>query len=119
MTVDVRLELQRKLNSESSKQLPRLCSDVRTNNGVEGWHHRFSRRVRISHPNTWNLIEDIAKEHRHSRLLYSQIEAGQRIALGRVRYNRINSRIRDYEEERQAGQLQTLDFLTRVGHLLR
>ena len=93
--------------------------DVRTNNGVEGWHHRFSRRVRISHPNTWNLIEDIAKEHRHSRLLYSHVEAGQRIVLGSVRYNRINSRIRDHEEERQAGQHQTLDFLTRVGHLLR
>ena len=27
MAVDVRLELQRKLNSESSKQLPRLCSE--------------------------------------------------------------------------------------------
>ena len=30
MTVDVRLELQRKLNSESSKQLPRLCSERKT-----------------------------------------------------------------------------------------
>ena len=27
MAVDVRLELQRKLNSESNKQLPRLCSE--------------------------------------------------------------------------------------------
>ena len=27
---DVRLELQRKLNSESSKQLPRLCSERKT-----------------------------------------------------------------------------------------
>ena len=30
MTVDVRLELQRKLNSEPSKQLPRLCSERKT-----------------------------------------------------------------------------------------
>ena len=30
MTVDVRLELQQKLNSESSKQLPRLCSERKT-----------------------------------------------------------------------------------------
>ena len=30
MAVDVRLELQRKLNSESSKQLPRLCSEQTT-----------------------------------------------------------------------------------------
>ena len=30
MTVDVRLELQRTLNSESSKQLPRPCSEQKT-----------------------------------------------------------------------------------------
>ena len=30
MTVDVRLELQRKLSGESSKQLSRLCSERKT-----------------------------------------------------------------------------------------
>ena len=30
MAIDVRVELQRKLNSESSKQLPRLCSERKT-----------------------------------------------------------------------------------------
>ena len=35
MTVDVRLELQRKLNSESRKQLPRLCSERKTTSRLE------------------------------------------------------------------------------------
>ena len=55
VTVDVRLELQRKLNSESSKQLPRLCSERTTttsclkrsseSRGIRLWRARMEESV--------------------------------------------------------------------------
>ena len=72
--------------------------DVRTNNGVEGWHSRFSRKVAVAHPSTWILMECLQRENSRSELLAAQIEGGVRLPVGRAVYTRLNTRIQVLEQ---------------------
>ena len=92
--------------------------DVRSNNAVEGWNHRFNRRVGVSHPNPWRVIEQLQKEDAHTELMVAQSDAGHRIPIGKALYTRINQRIQALEARRAAGEVETLEFLLNVGRLL-
>ena len=92
--------------------------DVGSNNAVEGWNHRFNRTVGVSHPNPWCVIEQLQKEDARTELMVAQIDAGHRIPVGKALYTRINQRIQALEARRAVGEVNTLEFLLNVGHLL-
>ena len=51
------------------------------------------------------------KEQKYSALVYSQLDAGQRILDGGTRYNRINTRIHELEAKRVAGAMCLISYL--------
>ena len=92
--------------------------DIRTNNAVEGWHHRFNRRVNVTHPNVWVLLERVKTENTRTELLASQIDAGNRIPLGKATYSTLNQRVHVLEARRVAEEINDREFLSAVGRLL-
>ena len=48
---------------------------VRTNNAVEGWHHRF-HDIMGDHPTIWLAIENMQKEEEHYDMKIAQLNAG-------------------------------------------
>lgn len=48
----------------------------RTNNAVEGWHHKMNKLVGVRAPNLFVLIKDLMKEHELNRNLIEQMIAG-------------------------------------------
>ena len=92
--------------------------DVGTNNGVDGWHSRFNRKVAINHPNIWAMFGFLHSETARSELLVAQIEGGARIPVGRTLYTRLNERMQVLEHRRVNNEVDTLEFLTGVGRLI-
>ena len=92
--------------------------DMRTNNAVEGWHHRFNRRVNVTHPNAWVLLERVKTENTRTELLESQIDAGNRIPVEKATYSTLNQRVHVLEARRVAEETNDLEFLSAVGRLL-
>ena len=92
--------------------------DIRTNNGVEGWHSRFNRKVGVAHPNSWALMECLQRDNSRSELLTALIDGGARVPVGRALCTQLNTRILILEQRRQDNELDTLDFLSHVGRLL-
>lgn len=92
--------------------------DIRTNNAVEGFHHRFNRVIGRNHPNTWILIERLQQEEKRTQHIISQMDQGLRLRSGRRRYTQINERIALLEQRRANEELDVYDFLVAVGNLL-
>ena len=92
--------------------------EISTNNGVEGWHSRFNRKVGVAHPNSWALMECLQRENSRSELLTAQIEGGARVPVGWALYTQLNTRIQMLEQRWQDNELDTLGFLSHIGRLL-
>ena len=48
----------------------------RTNNNIEGWHHRFNLNVDGKHPTLWKFIESLQREESIVRAEVAQLLGG-------------------------------------------
>ncbi|UJR18890.1 hypothetical protein I4U23_022018 [Adineta vaga] len=52
--------------------------ELRTNNFVEGWNHKFNRLVSKFNPNVWHLFDCLKKEEVLVRQLFLKMITGQK-----------------------------------------
>ena len=88
----------------------------RTNNGVEGWHNRFSNVVDCAHPNVYNLLKHIGKEENHWRCEVAKIYARAQERNTRPRWRVVSQRLLTLTERRRDGDIELIDFLRAVAH---
>ncbi|KII60701.1 hypothetical protein RF11_14879 [Thelohanellus kitauei] len=65
----------------------------RTTNGVEGWHHSFSRFVSGNHMPIFKFLTKLKEYEDYSRFQTSQVLAGTRISQKRLKYKALNERL--------------------------
>ncbi|CAF2118495.1 unnamed protein product, partial [Rotaria magnacalcarata] len=66
----------------------------RSNNSIEGWHNAFTKRVAIVHPSVSKLTEKIRREQSKFELDIAQIRQGQDPKPKKLKYRKLNERIK-------------------------
>jgi hypothetical protein len=78
--------------------------DHRTNNAVEGWHHKLKITMGIK-PNLWKFIKCLKQLYAESLYDLQQINEGNRISYRKKRYTDVNEALRRLKYAYEAGQL--------------
>ncbi|CAF5025300.1 unnamed protein product, partial [Rotaria magnacalcarata] len=66
----------------------------RSNNSIEGWHNAFTKCVAIVHPSVSKLTEKISREQSKFELDIAQIRQGQEPKPKKLKYRKLNERIK-------------------------
>ncbi|XP_072166773.1 uncharacterized protein [Diadema setosum] len=90
----------------------------RTNNDVEGWHNAFTRMVAKYHPNIWEFINALKKQHASVTAIRLQIEAGQVVGVRQPKYVRLNDRLQLLTARYLNGEIPQMHFLQTISHTL-
>ena len=91
---------------------------TRTNNAVEGWHSKINRVAGRVHLNFWLFVEMIKKEELSVRAKVGQIFNLIEPTIQKLKYRRINERIRKQESLLLSGERDFLSFLKATSNLL-
>jgi hypothetical protein len=70
-------------------------SGARTNNGLEGWHHRLNSNVATSTPNIYVVIDEFKKDYAYNMATIKQLENKAVKTPRRKQYMLRDQRIRD------------------------
>lgn len=85
----------------------------RTNNAAEGWHNRFSSRLRERHPSLWKLIQFMKSEQSVTETKMTQLCAGQEEIVSQQQSRkdaRIEAIVSDYKNRDILEYLRGLAF---------
>ncbi|XP_064596789.1 uncharacterized protein LOC135463460 [Liolophura sinensis] len=91
---------------------------ARTNNNVEGWHHRMNSVAGKSHPNLFEFIRIIQREQTLTDLKISQLQAGGRFPPKRRKYRTQDEKLQRLKEQLQGEQLTLVEFADKASFLL-
>ena len=91
---------------------------VRTNNALEGWHHRFNGLLGRHRTYQWALITMLQEEQAASDIILQQILAGHVINRKQVAYGECDRRINCLRERYQRGSITAVDYISGVAHNL-
>lgn len=73
----------------------RVLNDLlKTNNSLEGWHHAFSRRVNVHHPNLSKLIQKLRIEQSSTEILIEQAFSGADVSRENKKYICVKERLK-------------------------
>lgn len=90
----------------------------RTNNDLEGWHHRFNAAVQKHRPHIFYLIECFQNEQASTEIMLQQIYAGQRVNRPSPRYNAVNVRIAEARRRFNNGEVDVFGYLRAISYNL-
>ncbi|CAF1627912.1 unnamed protein product, partial [Didymodactylos carnosus] len=88
---------------------------ARTNNSVEGWHHRLNSQIGVIHPNLYLFIKEIKDDYAFNVASVKQAAAQQRKVPRRKIYAIRNARILDLMERYKKGTLTKDDYLSKIS----
>ncbi|XP_046378457.1 uncharacterized protein LOC124150561 [Haliotis rufescens] len=91
----------------------------RTNNNLEGFHHRLDRTLPHRHPNIYRFVEVIMKIECADRTKIAQLDVGAAPPSRMRVYRETENRLRRLKDMLTQGQKTTIEFLDAVGHLLK
>lgn len=91
---------------------------ARTNNNVEGWHHRMNSIAGKSHPNLFEFVRIIKREQSVTETKISQLELGARFAPKRRKYRKLDERLALLKDRLSGGDISPLEFADRASFLL-
>lgn len=88
----------------------------RTNNAVEGWHHRFANIIDKQHAEIGTMINSIKKEQNLTEVLIEQLKTGREIAQPkRKKYKTFDTRLKnvidDYDRDNIVEYLKNLSSI--------
>lgn len=91
-----------------------LSESDRTTNGVEGWHHSFSRFVSGNHMPIFKFLSKLKEYEDFSRFQTSQILAGTQISQHRLKYKDLSRRLTGLVRGYNPNNI--IDFLHTICH---
>ncbi len=89
----------------------------RTNNFVEGWHHRFQSNIGAYHPNFWKFVDILKREQGLNDLEINQMIGGQAPQPLRRKYQEATLRLLRVFRQRENRHI--LDYLRGIAHNIR
>ena len=78
---------------------------IRTNNDVEGWHHRLNTKCRTAHLNMYALVHYLYEEAKLVRVVEALVLDAVATRISSKKYKRHNSNIFGLWHKFQAGEL--------------
>lgn len=88
----------------------------RTNNDVEGWHHRLNTMLSRHHPNIWQVIRCLQDEQASMEVTRAQISAGQLVRRPNKKYAALQKRIDRLQEQYDRGEITAVEYITGVSY---
>ena len=88
----------------------------RTNNSVEGWHHRFQNHIQANHPTFWKFIDILKREEGVVRATYLHNEGGHPPPHQRRRYADVDRRIINIVDDYPNREI--IHYLRSISHNL-
>lgn len=97
-----------------------IDDEARTNNAVEGWHHKFNKMVNKRRVSMFSLLDEIRNEQNDTEAAILQLNTGQRNirqALGKktvIRNERIRNVVMRYQEFKDNNDV--LSYARSIGY---
>ena len=79
-------------------------SDTRTNNHVEGFHHKWNKAIGRNHPSVWLFIRKLKDEQRLTDLSAIAAEHGDPVPKKRKKWRDLDKRVRALKQEYEDGR---------------
>jgi hypothetical protein len=92
---------------------------TRTNNSVEGWHHRLNKAVGRVHPNVLDLVENLIVEQSATDSITEAARLGQPPPPRRRRYRDNDERLARLREDLTSGRINSSQFLAACRHTVQ
>ncbi|XP_064622572.1 uncharacterized protein LOC135484815 [Lineus longissimus] len=92
--------------------------EARTNNAVEGWHHKLNQYVGKAHQNLFELLQFLKKEELYQRSELHRLEAGGRPNPRRLTYIRLDQRLQRLKMQLENRQRDIMGYVDAVRHII-
>jgi len=90
----------------------------RTNNNLEGWHHKMNNIAEKSHPNIFEVIKILKREQSVTEVKVAQLHGHWRAPPRKRRYVIIDARIRSLKDQLQNNLVSEIEYTDSVSDLL-
>ena len=87
----------------------------RTNNGLEGWHHRLNSNIRTSTPNLYGVIEELKKDHAFNITTIKQVEWSMKKPPRNKKFVFRNEKILTLMKSYQEGTLSLTVYFNKIS----
>ena len=91
---------------------------IRTNNAVEGWHHKLNCDIGRSHPNVHKLVDILRKEQASTETTIQQALLGVAPPPRRRKYRQLDSCLQRVRRSYELGVYTTEAYLTAIQHIV-
>ena len=91
---------------------------IRTNNSVEGWHHKLNCNIGRSHPNVHKLVDVLRKEQASTETTIQQALLGVAPPPRRRKYRELDCRLQRVRLSYELGVYTTEAYLTAIQHIV-
>ena len=85
---------------------------------VEGWHNKLNRTIGKIHPNIFELLQHIKKEHRETEVICNQAQLGASPPHLRRKYRELETKITNYKEQLRSGEINGCTFIRKISHIV-
>ncbi|CAF1605535.1 unnamed protein product [Rotaria magnacalcarata] len=87
----------------------------RTNNGLEGWHHRLNSNITTSTPNIYVVIDELKKDYAFNMATTKQLENNTKKPQRRKQFMIRNERILNLMNRYETGSLSLDDYFIKIS----
>ncbi|CAF3303223.1 unnamed protein product [Rotaria socialis] len=87
----------------------------RTNNGLEGWHHRLNSNIATSTPNIYVVIDELKKDYAFNMTTTKQLENNTKKPQRRKQFMIRNERILNLMNRYETGSLSLDDYFIKIS----
>lgn len=91
----------------------------RTNNHLEGWHHKLNQVVKKMHPNIFEIVKLLKREQSITEVKMKQLGGHWRAPPRKRKYRTIDARLRSLKDQLMEDSLSVLEYTDNVSDLLK
>ena len=90
-----------------------------TNNRAEGFYHKLNKRVRVAHPNVYDLIKVFKELQQENEVRLERLHRGERPRLARKKFREVNERIARLKADLISDSIDVFDYLDECSLLVK
>jgi len=91
----------------------------RTNNHLEGWYNKLKKRVGVTHPTIYKIIEEFKKEQAVNEIKIEQYSNGGHKHKRAKKYREIDARLATLKTELTTGAKTFIEYSDAASYLLK
>ena len=90
----------------------------RTNNHLEGWHHKLNKLAQKSHPNIFEVVQLLQREQSVNEVKVKQLDGHWRAPARKKKYRNIDIRLRSLKDQLMNNAVTDMEYTDHVAELL-